>query len=170
MDNYKPKYCVGTTYHKLNGDRSQANAWGEWDPDKFTVEDSAFGFIVMENGATIMLRSSWALNTLDVREAVTSVCGTKAGGDMFGGGVTINGVKNDRQYRTDVCMTAGGAAFYEGLTGDNPETREARLFYNAVKNGTKPSVDPEQAYCVTRILEGIYISAKTGDIYRFDNN
>ena len=89
---------------------------------------------------------------------------------MFGGGVTINGVKNDRQYRTDVCMTAGGAAFYEGLTGDNPETREARLFYNAVKNGTKPSVDPEQAYCVTRILEGIYISAKTGDIYRFDNN
>ena len=27
MDNYKPKYCVGTTYHKLNGDRSQANAW-----------------------------------------------------------------------------------------------------------------------------------------------
>ena len=170
MDNYKPKYCVGTTYHKLNGDRSQANAWGEWDPDKFTVEDSAFGFIVMENGATIMLRSSWALNTLDVREAVTSVCGTKAGGDMFGGGVTINGVKNDRQYRTDVCMTAGGAAFYEGLAGDNPETREALLFYNAVKNGTKPSVDPEQAYCVTRILEGIYISAKTGDIYRFDNN
>lgn len=170
MNNYKPKYCVGTTYHKLNGERNSANAWGDWDPDKFTVEDSAFGFVVMENGATIMLRSSWALNTLDVREAVTSVCGTKAGGDMFGGGVTINGVRNGRQYRTDVSMSAGGVAFYDGATGDNPETREARLFYNAVKNGTKPSVDPEQAYCVTRILEGIYVSAKTGDIYRFENN
>ena len=170
MNNYKPKMVVGNVYKKLGNQERSGNAWGDWDPAQYTVEDSAFGFIVMENGATIMLRSSWALNTLDVREAVTSVCGTKAGGDMFGGGVTINGVKNDRQYRTDVCMTAGGAAFYEGLTGDNPETREARLFYNAVKNGTKPSVDPEQAYCVTRILEGIYISAKTGDIYRFDNN
>jgi len=30
-----------------------------------------------------------------------------------------------------------------------------------------PTVLPEQAYTVTRILEGIYTSAKTGDIYRF---
>ncbi len=169
MNNYKPKYCVGTVYHKLNKDTNSANAWGDWDPAKFTVEDSAFGFIVMENGATIMLRSSWALNTLDVREAVTSVCGTKAGGDMLDGGVTINGVRNGRQYRTDVSMKAGSVDFFSGAAGDNPEDREARLFYNAVKYGTKPSVDPEEAYCVTRILEGIYTSAKTGEMFKFEN-
>ena len=73
MDNYKPKYCVGTTYHKLNNDTETGNAWGDWDPAKFTVEDCAFGFVVMENGATINLESAWALNTLEVREAVTSV-------------------------------------------------------------------------------------------------
>ncbi len=169
MNNYKPKYCVGTTYHKLNKDTDTANAWGDWDPDKFTVEDSAFGFVVMENGATIMLRSSWALNTLDVREAVTSICGTKAGGDMFGGGVTINGVRNGRQYRTDVDMKAGNVAYFDGNAGDKSEDREARLFYNAIKFGTKPSVAPEEAYCVTRILEGIYTSAKTGEMFRFEN-
>ena len=54
-------------YHKLNGQTATGNAWGDWDPAKFTVEDSAFGFIVMENGATIVLESAWALNTLDVR-------------------------------------------------------------------------------------------------------
>jgi predicted dehydrogenase len=48
MNNYKPKYCVGTTFHKLNNDTQSGNAWGDWDPEKFTVEDSAFGFIVME--------------------------------------------------------------------------------------------------------------------------
>ena len=51
---------------------------GDWDPEKFTVEDSAFGFVVMENGTTIILESSWALNTLDVGEAKTTLCGTKA--------------------------------------------------------------------------------------------
>ena len=66
MDNYKPKYCVGTAFHKLNRDTNQGNAWGNWDPEKFTVEDSAFGFVVMENGATINLESSWAINMLDV--------------------------------------------------------------------------------------------------------
>src|SRR5659263_163293 len=85
MDNYKPKYAVGTTYHKLNKDTETGNAWGDWNTEKFTVEDSAFGFIVMENGATISLESSWALNTLDVGEAKTQVCGTKGGADMLDG-------------------------------------------------------------------------------------
>lgn len=48
MNNYKPKYCVGTTYHAHNNDTEQGNDWGNWDPAKFTVESSAFGFIVME--------------------------------------------------------------------------------------------------------------------------
>jgi predicted dehydrogenase len=54
MDNYEPAYVVGTTYHKLNKDKKTGNAWGDWDPKKFTVEDSAFGFIVMKNGATVV--------------------------------------------------------------------------------------------------------------------
>ena len=166
MNNYKPKYCVGTAYHKLNNDVDQANMWGNWDPAKFTVEDSAFGFVVMENGATIVLESSWALNTLDVREAVTTLCGTKAGGDMVDG-VRINGVRNGRQYVLTPNFKAGGVAFNEGTKGEGPADREERLWIEAVRNGTDPITLPEQAFCVTRILEGIYTSAKTGEIYRF---
>ena len=167
MNNYKPKYCVGTTYHKLNRDTDQANMWGNWDPEKFTVEDSAFGFVVMENGATISLETSWALNTLDVREAVTSFCGTLAGADMMDG-VRINGVRNGRQYVLQPSFTAGGVAFNNGSKGESMADREERLWIEAIRNGTDPVTLPEQAYCVTRILEGIYTSAKTGDIYRFD--
>ena len=130
------------------------------------MEDSAFGFIVMENGATIVLESAWALNTLDVREAVTSVCGTKAGADMIDG-LRINHIMGGRQAVTKVNMSAGGVAFYDGDGGDDPATREARQWINAVVNNVNPTVLPEQAYTVTRILEGIYESAKTGTIFNF---
>ena len=166
MNNYKPKYCVGTTYHKLNKDTEQGNMWGNWDPEKFTVEDSAFGFVVMENGATIVLESAWALNTLDVREAVTSVCGTLAGGDM-NDGLRINGIRNGRQYVLTPSFEAGGVAFNDGAKGESAADREERMWIEAVRNDTDPVTLPEQAYTVTRILEGIYESAKTGEIYRF---
>ena len=166
MDNYKPKYCVGTKYHKLNNQTDQGNAWGNWDPEKFTVEDSAFGFVVMENGATINLESSWALNTLEVREAVTSVCGTLAGGDMWDG-VRINGIRNNSQYILRPTLNPKGAAFFSGNAGSDPASREAAQWIDAIVNDKEPCVLPEQAIVVTKILEGIYKSAESGDIYRF---
>ena len=167
MDNYKPKFCVGTTYHKLNQSTDQGNSWGNWDPEKFTVEDSAFGFIVMENGATIVLESAWALNTLDYREAVTSICGTLAGADMIDG-LRINGVKHNAQYTLKPEFKGAGAAFNDSKKGESAAGREARLWIEAVRGGAAPITKPEQAYCVTRILEGIYESAKTGKPYYFD--
>lgn len=166
MDNYKPKYCVGTTYHALNKQTNQGNDWGNWDPDKFTVEDSAFGFVVMENGATIFLESSWALNTLDSREAVTQLCGTLGGADMLDG-LRFNGIKNNQKFMFLPQLEGKGAAFYSAGKAESPADREARLWIDAVINDKLPSVLPEQAYIVTRILEGIYTSASTGDIVRF---
>lgn len=167
MDNYAPAYCLGTTYHKLNNDRNTANAWGDWDPKKFTVEDSAFGFIVMENGATISLSSSWALNTRDSREAITELCGTKGGADMPDQGqLRINGVKYGRQFVTEPNFAAGGVAFFDGAS-TSPADLEAQRFYQCVIGKAKPYVTAEQAAGVTRILEGIYKSAASKKEYRF---
>ncbi len=166
MDNYQPKYCVGTTYHKLNNQTETGNAWGDWDSSKFTVEDSAFGFVVMQNGATIILESSWALNTLDVREAVTSLCGDKGGADMDDG-LRLNGVANGRQYYLKAQLNAGGVDFFGG-TGDDPALTEANTFINAVLGKGELTVLPQQAAAVTRILDGIYLSAKTGKPVYFD--
>lgn len=166
MDNYKPKYCVGTTYHKLNNDTNTGNAWGDWDPEKFTVEDSAFGFIVMENGATIILQSSWALNTHHSCEAKFALCGTKGGSDMYDG-LVLNTVKHGRQINIHPKLDAKGVAFYDG-TAAKPAELEARTFYKAIETGGKPCVLPEQALVVSQILEGIYISAKTGEPYYFN--
>lgn len=166
MGNYKPKYAVGTTYHKLNKDTDQGNAFGPWKSDEFTVEDSAFGFVVMDNGATITLEASWALNTLDVLEASTVLCGTKAGADMQDG-LRINGIKHDKQYVTKPDLAAGGVAFFEG-TSASPDVVEQIVFGKAILGEGELTVLPEQAAVVTRILDAIYESAKTGKPVYFE--
>lgn len=166
MNNYKPKSVIGTTYHKLSQKKDAANAWGPWDPEKFTVEDSAFGFITMENGATIILESSWALNSLDVDESKCSLSGTEGGADMKDG-LRINGESFGKLYTTNVELGAGGVAFYDGKTESDADL-EARLWIDNIINDTEPVVKPEEAYVVTQILEAIYESAKTGKAVYFE--
>ncbi len=166
MNNYKPKYCVGTVYHKLNNQTNTGNAWGDWDPEKFTVEDSAFGFVVMENGATISLESSWALNTHHSCEGKFAVCGDKGGADMRDG-LVLNTIRHGKQLNIEPQVNAKGVDFNDGAS-ESASDREARLFYEALENGTTPCVTPEQAYVVSQILEGIYTSAKTGEPYYFN--
>lgn len=165
MDNYEPDTVMGSVYKKLGNQTETANAWGDWNPEAYTVEDSAFGFIKMKNGATIVLESAWALNTLDVDEAKTSLCGTKAGADMKDG-LRINSVKYNKQIVEKPALDADGVPFFDA-TGEEPSLIEQETFYNAVMNGGEVVVKPEQAYAVTQILEAIYKSAETGEAVKF---
>ncbi|WP_379133815.1 Gfo/Idh/MocA family protein [Paenibacillus sp. sgz500958] len=166
MDNYKPKVVLGTKYHELSQRENAANAWGPWDPAKFKVEDSAFGMIVMENGATIMLESSWALNSLEVDEAKCSLSGTEAGADMKNG-LRINGEQLGRLYTKEIELSAGGVAFYDGNEESAPDL-EMRKWLEAIEQDKDPVVLPEQAYVVSLILEALYESARTGKAVYFD--
>ncbi len=169
MDNYKPKMVVGTKYKKLGDQKNTANAWGDWDPEKYTVEDSAFGFVVMENGATVSVESSWAINIADPCEASTLIAGVNGGADMLGDELRINYVKNGRQVIETPSFDAGGVAFYDGAS-DKPEELECRAFYDAVLNGAELRTKPEQAMVVTQILEAIYESAQTGKPVYINND
>ncbi len=165
MDNYEPKTVLGTTYHKLSQRENAANAWGAWDPKKFTVEDSAFGFITMKNGASITLEASWALNTLQTGEARCTLCGTEGGADMQDG-LRINGEAFSKLWQTKVELGGSGVAFYDEDEEKDYE-REARLWIDAVINDKQPVVLPEQACVVSEILEAIYKSAETGQAVNF---
>ena len=168
MDNYKPKMVVGTKYRKLADQTHTANAWGEWDPKQFTVEDSAFGFVVMENGATVSVESSWALNIADTHEAICLLAGDKGGADMMDG-LRMNYVKHDRQIIERPSFDAGGAAYFDGDSSGDPSELEARAWINAVLNDTEPPTKASQALVVTRILEAIYESAATGKAVYFED-
>lgn len=167
MNNYRPQVVMGSTFHKLGKKENAANAWGSWDPSKFNVEDSAFGFIKMEDGATIVLESSWALNSLDVDEAKCTLCGTEGGADMKDG-LRLNGEKYSELFTQKIELGSDGVAFYDGK-GESDADKEARLWIEAIQNDTEPVVKPEEALVVTEILEAIYESAKTGNPVFFNN-
>lgn len=160
MDNYQVKSVTGSVYRKLADRENAANAWGPWDPKEYTVEDSAFGFIQMQNGATMFLESSWALNTLDIGEAICTLMGTEGGAD-FRDGLRINGEQYSRLWQQKVDTKAGGVAFYEGAS-DQPHEIEAALWIDAVINDKSPVVTAEQALVVSEVLEAIYSSAANG--------
>lgn len=160
MDNYEPESVMGSTFHKLGKQADAANAWGSWDPNEFTVEDSAFGFIKMKNGATIILESSWALNSLDVDEAKCSLSGTDGGADMKNG-LRIHGEDLRTLYTSEIELENAGVDFYEGEKIDEAE-EEARAWINSITQNLEPVVKPKEAFVVTQILEAIYESAKTG--------
>jgi predicted dehydrogenase len=160
MNNYSPRMVVGTKYKMLTNPNC-GNPWGPWDEKQHTVEDSAFGFIVMQNGATIILETSWALNTIEpVPEGSVVLHGNKAGAQIKNG-VSINKDDCGRLIETKANMDSKGVAFYDGVA-ETPAITEARRWIDAVINDTDPVVLPEQACVVSEILEAVYTSSKTG--------
>lgn len=168
MDNYRPRYAVGSTYDKIKPQKETGNPFGPWDPENYDVEESAFGYVVMENGATIILETSWALNTTDVCGVRYMICGSEAGADNYGGKFKLNGINNDRQYIHTPDLSPAGVAFYESNREKNT-ILEQQAFTNAILGKGELVTKPEQAAIVTRILEGIYISAETGEPYYFED-
>lgn len=165
MGNYNVKSVMGSVFKKLGGNGNCGNAFGVWDPKEYTVEDSAFGFITMENGATIILESSWALNILDAGEAMTTVCGTKAGADMKGT-LKINGDDLGRLYTKTPELGTDGVAFFGGKE-ISASDMEARMWIDAILKDEDVFVKPDEALVVTRVLEAVYESARTGKLIEF---
>jgi predicted dehydrogenase len=180
MQNYEPVTVLGSTFDKIAKIGSPANIMGPWDPADYQVEDSAFGLVKFKNGATVILEASWAINMLISNEAMTLLCGTKGGADMFpptgpivrtadfqaasSQHVRFNGEHNGKLFVQNYAMGAsfigdGGKA--EDFSGGH---REMNAWLNSVRTGAELVVKPEQAYTVTRILEAIYLSAASGDV------
>lgn len=168
MNNYKPVSVSGSVFYKLGHlpQATEGNIFGPWDPETYEVEDSAFGLIKMENGATIYLEASWALNVRESKEASTTLCGTKAGAEILSGmsypqNMLIYNRGNHGLLTEEAISTTGGVAYFEGGKGD-PGYEEAKQWIDAILNDTEPLVKPEQSFIVTEILEAIYKSSETG--------
>lgn len=169
MDNYEVAQVSGVVNYKL-GDKPEGNMAGPWDPETYTVEDSAFGFVTFKNGASLFVEAAWALNVQDSREGCVTLCGTEGGADTVQAPAgsdlvtTLNSVQGGALVKTQPAVGAayfgapgeamGGFAYMGGL--------EAESWLKAIINDTDPYVTAEQACVVTEILAAIYESAQTG--------
>ena len=172
-NNYEPEVVLGQTFQKLK-DKPEGNKFGPWDPDTFETEDSAFGLIRMKNGATIYLEAAWAINMLNCKDAMVTLCGTEGGSEMFGdnwkneGYLITNKVEDGVLVNVEPAQAAGVFGF-DGPDMEDPKIMEARHWIDAIVNDTEPFVKPEEALVVTRILEAIYKSAETGKAVYFND-
>lgn len=166
MNNYEPEMVVGKTHKKLEHPEA-GNIWGDNGVSTTPLEEAACAFIRMKNGATIMLETSWALNTAEpVSEGSCVLCGSKAGLAIKNDKLTVNRVEFNRQTVTDVDTSAGGVAFYDGAS-QSPADTEAYNWIKSIVDDTEPVVLPKQALVVSEILEAIYTSSKTGEAVYF---
>ena len=167
MNNYEPEMVVGKTHKKLDHPEA-GNIWGDNGVSTTPLEEAACAFIRMKNGATIMLETSWSLNTDEpIQEGSCVLCGSKAGISLKNNELRINKVEMGRQVVTSVDCSAGGVAFYDGASM-SPADAEARAWIDAIVNDTQQVVLPEQAMVVSQILEAIYVSSETGKPVFFD--
>jgi predicted dehydrogenase len=183
MQNYEPITVLGSTFDKIARLGSPANIMGPWDPAKFEVEDSAFGLVKFKNGATVILESSWALNMIVSNEAMTMLCGTKAGVDMFpptGPIVRTSDFQSAGSYHVRVNGENAGSLYIKNYSmgasfiGDPNKQEdfaggllEMDTWIKAVRGEGELVVKPEEAYMVSCILEAIYRSAASGDVVHF---
>ncbi len=147
MGHPKPTAASGMAYTKIGNTPGHVGAWGDWDHTKYTVEDYAAGFIRLDNGASIVLESSFAANLGDEKMNV-SLLGTKGGAET--GPLKI--------------FSEGYETLYDivpvGLKKQSSYEIEVRGFYDAIKEDSDPPVTGEQALDVIKILDAIYKSSE----------
>lgn len=151
----KPISASGKTWDILGKDPGIANFWGEYDRSKFTVEDFAAGFIRFENGAVVVLESSFMAN-MEGDPFQTQLFGTKAGAIVRAwGDQPVRIFKElDRQY-------------FELLPQNVPyvessHTAEVQAFVAAILEGTPSPVPGENGLTLNAIFDAMYKSSETG--------
>ena len=157
MNDYSPVVsAVGATYDHLI-EKGGFNNGGHWDIDAFEVEDSAFGTVRLASGAMMVIKATWAVNIAEMNVNEVLLCGDKAGASLRNGKLTMNGEQNDRLWQY-IPESSG----QENLSAYD---KEILAWVDAVVNDKDPVVLPEQAAQVVKVLEALYISARTGRPY-----
>jgi predicted dehydrogenase len=119
-----------------------------WDPAKFDVEDFAVALVYMANGATLLLRTSWATH-IDAETFSVRLAGTEAGATTTPPMVYRNhaGIPVDEHLQ---------------LQKVNSYEREIAHWLRVVAGKEQQLVQPEETINVQRVIEAAYASSAQG--------
>ena len=161
-DCFEPEYAAGTAYDYIGKRGSDANHWGSWDVEKYTIEDCALGFVVMKNGMTLSVESSYALNVAEEKEASVDLYGVTGGIELrektgltmiheLGGRMCVSTNQIQETFRS---LTPKDRAM-------NASQREHEAFMDLLMAGKTVDPGAAQAVQVSRIVEGLYASSES---------
>jgi predicted dehydrogenase len=137
----------GSTYNMLSKTPNSVNQWGAFDHETFDVDDHVTAYIKFENGASLLLETSWAANILDDKEHV-SISGVEGGISVFP--LELYTAKNGMLMNSQPAWVPGE---------DDPGLAQAKNFIDACLGQAELIVKPEEALQVSQIIDEIYKSA-----------
>jgi predicted dehydrogenase len=120
-----------------------------WDPEKFDVDDFSISLVHFANGASLILRVSWAAHIEHQQLFDVRVLGTEAGAT----------ITPPMLYRTSDGIPIDGKLQIQ--PGSSYE-REIAHWLRVLDGQSEPLVKPEESINVQRILEAAYASADQG--------
>ena len=151
MGHPKPIAASGITYQKFGTRSDVVGFMGQWDHTKFTVEDFAAALIRFDNGATVMLESSFVANLKQETQNVT-LLGTDGGAEAYPLSLT------QEKHRTMVSYEPK----IPGGNNLNTHHAEMKAFVECIRDGKEPLVTGEQGLMVAQIMDAIYRSSEEG--------
>jgi predicted dehydrogenase len=146
----KPVSVSGIALTKLGKRRDIRGGWGEWDRDKFDVDDFAAAFVRFENGLALSLECSWLLNYRERDTMRATLFGTQAG----------------IEWPSCEFFTEQNGQLMDGKLVELPKINayeaEIRAFCDCVLNDLPSPVPPEQSLLTAKIIDAIYRSQESG--------
>jgi predicted dehydrogenase len=168
MGHPRPVSVMAATYAEFGPRRKGLGGWGSdilEGTQRFDVDDFATAMIRFENGATLVVETSWA--SYGASTSRLRLFGREAGAEVE---VASDSEKSWLRLFTDIA---------EQPVEVTPELRrqptaslyeeQVKSFVASIVNNTDPLATPEQALLVTKIIEDIYRSAELGREVTFDN-
>ena len=141
---------VCATYSDRLGKTSKAGLMGSWDPERFTVEDSLFGFIRFQDGTSLELQTSFAINQKEKDTRSIKLFGSRQGAGVFP--LEIWGEENGQLYDKE----------YPFMEMKDWHMDLDRNFVQACLGETDLLVTAKQGSYIQRVIGMLYQSAETG--------
>ncbi len=148
MGHPKPRVVLASTHQGI-GSREGVGALGDWDWRNYSVEDMVRGMIQFDNGASLLLETSFAANVGEQEQIQVSLMGDRGGADVLPPRIyqERHGILTDTvplvSSRDDTCYG-----------------RQVHDFVRCCLNGDRPLVIPDEAVALQRIVDALYLSAE----------
>ncbi len=146
----RPVWVLANTYDHIA--RPIAKAQGK----TFDVEDMAAAMVKFANGATMMVKASWAGNIAENEKMETRLLGTK-------GGLVQRNLGEGYAFEAEMYVEREGAQFDMKLHPPMPGAASCYYqFVDAIVNNRPHTATGEEGLIVMELIDAIYASAKQG--------
>lgn len=120
---------------------------------KYSVEDLACALVRFDNGASLIIEASWALNIGEPEHMVTSLYGRK-------GGLVQKNTDGGYNFTGEIYTEESGVLYTKKIDSTAQKVNSSYdEFISSIREGRTPEASADQGIKVMRILDAVYESA-----------